>query len=91
MVKKLKNTWKGMTKFEKTAVIIRDVACFVAIISGVLEVLGILSRGSIMTAVMLPVVALAQASLSWKRSKAIALFFLGFVVFFFFVLYISKG
>ena len=80
-MKKLKDMWNGMTGFEKTMVILRDMGCFLAILS--------VSRTVV--AVMLPVVALAQAALSWKRSRATALFFLGFLLFFFAVYFISKG
>ena len=90
-MKKLKDMWNGMTGFEKTMVILRDMGCFLAILSGLLEVLGILPVSRTVVAVMLPVVALAQAALSWKRSRATALFFLGFLLFFFAVYFISKG
>ena len=90
-MEKLKDMWKGMTGFEKTMVILRDMGCFLAILSGLLELVGILSVSRTVVAVMLPVVALAQAALSWKRSRATDLFFLGFLVFFFVVFFISKG
>lgn len=90
-MEKLKDMWKGMNGFEKTMFILRDMGCFLAVLSGLLELLGILSGSRTVVAVMLPVVAVAQAALSWKRSRATALFFLGFLVFFFVVFFISKG
>ena len=87
---KLKDAWKNMTQFEKTMVSIRDMACFCAIATALLTVFGLVPQGAVI-AVMLPVAALAQVALSWKRSRATALFFLGFIVFFFLFLFISKG
>lgn len=87
---KLKSAWKDMTKFEKAMVSIRDMGCFCAIITALLKLFGLIPHGA-MAAVLLPVVALAQAALSWKRSRATALFFLGFLIFFIFVFFVSKG
>ena len=89
-MKKLKEAWKGMTKREKTMVIIRDMACLCLILTGVLTVLGLVPYGA-PNAWLLPVIGISQAVLSWKRSRATALFFLGFIVFFLFVFFVSKG
>lgn len=89
-MEKLKDAWKSMTKFEKTMISVRDMACFCAIVTALLTVLGLVPQGAVI-AVMLPIAALAQAALSWKRSRGTALFFLAFLVFFFFVFFISKG
>lgn len=89
-MEKWKEAWKNLTGFEKAMFCIRDIGCLCAIATGVLNVLGVLSDVTI-AAVMLPVVALAQAGLSWKHNRATALFFLGFLVFFFLVLFLSKG
>ena len=87
---KLKDAWKNMTIFEKTMVSIRGVACFCIIVTALLYVFRVVSH-STMAAVMLPIAALAQAALSWKRSRGTALFFLAFLVFFCFLFFISKG
>lgn len=87
---KLKSVWKNMTKFEKAMVSIRDMGCFCAVITALLKLFGLIPYGA-MAAVLLPVVALAQAALSWKRSKATALFFLAFIVFFFFVFFLGRN
>ena len=89
-MEKWKEAWKNLTVFEKTMLCIRDIGCLCAICAGVLKVLEVLPDVRI-AAVMLPIVAIAQAALSWKRNKATALFFLGFLVFFFFVFFLSKG
>ena len=89
-MKKLKEAWKGMTKLEKTMVSIRDMACLCLILTGLLTVLGLVPHGAPM-AWLLPVVAVSQAVISWKRSRATALLFLGFIVFFLFVFFVSKG
>ena len=89
-MKKLKEAWKGMTKLEKTMVSIRDMACLCLILTGLLTVLGLVPHGAPI-AWLLPVVAVSQAVISWKRSRATALLFLGFIVFFLFVFFVSKG
>ena len=88
-MKKLKSSWKSMTRFERAMVSIRDMGCFCAVITAMLKLFGLIPYGA-MAAVLLPVVALAQAALSWKRSRATAVFFLGFIVFFFFVFILSR-
>lgn len=87
---KLKSAWKNMSKFEQAMVSIRDMGCFCAVITALLKLFGLIPYGA-MAAVLLPVVALAQAALSWRRSKATALFFLGFIIFFFFVFFLSRN
>ena len=89
-MKKLKDAWKGMTKQEKTLVGIRDMACLCLILTGLLTLLGLVPHGAPI-AWLLPVIAISQAVLSWKRSRVTALFFLGFIVFFLFVFFVSKG
>lgn len=80
-MEKWKEVWKNLTRFEKAMFCARDIGCLCAIVVGVLNVLRVLP-GVTIAAVMLPVVAIAQAALSWKRNRATALFFLGFLVFF---------
>lgn len=87
---KLKEAWKGMTKLEKTMVSIRDMACLCLLIVALLKVTGLIPHGAAV-AWLLPLVAVSQAVLSWKRSRATALFFLAFIVFFFVMFFISKG
>ena len=89
-MKKIKEAWKGMTKLEKTMVSIRDMACLCLILTGLLTVLGWVPHGAPITW-PLPVIGISQAVISWKRSRATAVFFLGFVVFFLFVFFVSKG
>ena len=89
-MKKVKEAWKGMTKLEKTMVCIRDVACLGLILTGLLAVLGLVPYGAPI-AWLLPVIAVSQAVISWKRSRATAFFFLGFLAFFLFVFFMSKG
>ena len=89
-MKKIKEAWKGMTKLEKTMVSIRDMACLCLIITGLLTVLGLVPYGAPI-AWLLPVIGISQAVISWKHSRATAVFFLGFVVFFLFVFFVSKG
>ena len=89
-MKKLKEAWKGLTKLEKTMVGIRDTACLCLIITGLLTVLGLVPHGAPI-AWLLPLVAISQAVISWKRNRATAIFFLGFVLFFAFVFLVSKG
>ncbi len=79
-----------MTKREKTIVSIRDMACLCLLITGLLTVLGLVPHGAPI-AWLLPVIGVSQAVISWKRSRITALFFLGFVLFFFVVFFISKG
>lgn len=87
---RLKSAWKNMTTFEKAMVSIRNMGCLCLIITALLQLFGLIPYGA-MAVVLLPVVALAQAALSWKRSRATALFFLVFLVFFFLVFFVSKG
>lgn len=89
-MKKLKEVWKGMTKREKTLVAVRDMACFCLLVVALLTVLGLVPHGAPI-AWLLPLAAISQAALSWKRSKATALFFLAFLVFFLFVFFVSRG
>lgn len=89
-MKKIKEAWKDMTKLEKTMVCIRDMACLCLILTGLLTVLGLVPHGG-PTAWLLPVIAVSQAVISWKRSRTTAIFFLGFLAFFLFVFWISKG
>ena len=88
-MEKWKEAWKNLTGFEKVMFCIRDMGCLCAICAGVLYVLEVLPDVSI-AAVMLPIVAIAQAGLSWKHNRATALFFLGFLVFFFLVFFLSR-
>ena len=89
-MKKIKEAWKGMTKLEKTMISIRDMACLCLILTGLLTVLGWVPHGAPI-AWLLPVIGISQAVISWKRSRATALFFLGFVAFFLFVFVVSRG
>lgn len=86
----LKNQWKNLTAAEKAMVLIRDIACFGMILVGLLHIFGILYSVSA-AVVMLPLAAFAQGILSWKRSRATAGFFFGFLVFFLFMYFVSKG
>jgi hypothetical protein len=86
---KLKETWKKLTKFEKCMIMIRDASCFCMILFALLNVFGVI-RNNVVSSVMMPVIALAQSALSWKRSRATSLFLLGFLIFFFVLLFISK-
>lgn len=89
-MEKLKSAWKNMTGFEKTLVMIRDLACFGIILTALLNLFELLYIGTFID-VLLPVAAIAQALLSWKRSKATALFFLAFLVFFILIYVISNS
>ena len=89
-MEKLKSAWKNMTGFEKTLVMIRDLACFGIILTALLNLFELLYIGTFID-VLLPVAAIAQALLSWKRSKATALFFLAFLVFFILIYFISNS
>lgn len=89
-MKKWKETWKGMSKLEKTMVSIRDMACLCLIFTGLLTVLGLVPHGAPI-AWLLPVIAVSQVVISWKHSRATAIFFMGFLAFFLFVFVMSKG
>ena len=89
-MEKLKSAWKNMTGFEKTLVMIRDLACFGIILTALLNLFELLYIGTLID-VLLPVAAIAQALLSWKRSRATALFFLAFLVFFILIYFISNS
>lgn len=89
-MEKLKNVWKKLSPLEKTMVSIRNMACLCLLIVALLTVLGLVPYGAPI-AWLLPVVAISQAVLSWKRSRATALFFLAFLAFFLFVFFASKG
>lgn len=89
-MEKLKETWKELSSLEKTMVSIRNMACFCVLAVALLRVLGLIPYGAA-AAWLLPVVAISQAVLSWKRNRAMALFFLGAFVFFFAVFFISRS
>jgi len=89
-MRKIKEAWKGMTKLEKAMVSIRDMSCLCLIITGLLTVLGLVPYGATI-AWLLPLIAISQAVISWKRSRATAMFFLAFFVFFLFIFFVSKG
>ena len=86
---KMKAVWSQMTTLDKVLVCIRDIASVCFLLFALLHVLKILTFEAV--AWFLPVIAIAQALLSWKRSKATSVFFLFALVFFLFVFYISKG
>lgn len=86
---KLKELWEELTTTEKIMVSIRNVACCCILLVPLLDMLGMLSSVT-ETAWLLPVIAISQTVLSWKQSRTTALFFLGFLVFFFFVFFISR-
>ena len=87
-MEKWKSAWKNMTCSEKTLVLIRDIACFGILLTALLNLFEFAYIGTIV-AVLLPVAAIAQALLSWKRSRATALFFLVFLGFFVLIYFIS--
>jgi len=89
-MKKLKEAWKGMTKLEKTMVGIRDIACLCLLIVALLTAFGLVPYGGPI-AWLLPLIGISQAVISWKHSKPTALFFLGFIVFFLYIFFVSKG
>ncbi len=89
-MEKLKQAWKGMTKWEKTMVGIRDMSCLCLVVTAMLKLFGLIPYGAAI-AWLLPVIAVSQALISWKYSKATALFFLAFVCFFLLMFFISKG
>lgn len=86
----IKEAMKDMTKLEIGMVILRDLACLGLIILAVLNIFEIV-HSSTPVAFLLPVICVSQAVLSWKRSRITALFFLGGILFFLFVLFVSKG
>ena len=45
-MKKLKEAWKGMTKREKTLIIVRDMACFCFLLVALLTTLGLVPHGT---------------------------------------------
>lgn len=89
IINKVKTFWRQMTTLDKVLVCIRDIACACFLIFGLLHGLEILACGA--AAWFLPVTVVAQALLSWKRSKATSVFFLLTLVLFLFVFFISKG
>jgi len=89
-MEKWKALWKSLSSLEKAMLLLRDVCCVCVLLVAFLSVVG---RPESVDAViwLLPTVGLSQAVLSWKRSRATAVFFGAAVVFFFFVYFISHS
>jgi len=87
---KRKALWESLSALEKGMLLLRDGGCVCVLLSALLAVAGI--PEAVSAAIwLLPAVAVSQAVLSWKRSRATAVFFVAAVVFFFFVYFISRG
>lgn len=87
---KWKVLWNSLSALEKGMMLLRDGCCICVLLAAVLSVAGLPEAGN--AAIwLLPAVGLSQAVLSWKRSRATAVFFVAAVVFFFFVYFISRG
>ncbi|MBQ3503189.1 MAG: hypothetical protein IJA75_00620 [Oscillospiraceae bacterium] len=88
-MKTWKDTWKSLSPLEKAMVVLRNGCCICILLAALLSVVGI---SGVVDAViwLLPVVGISQAVLSWKRSRATAVFFGAGAVFFFIVYFISR-
>lgn len=87
---KMKKAWDSLSALEKAMVLLRDGCCVCVLLAALLYELGI--PKAVNAAIwLLPPVGLSQAVLSWKRSRATAVFFGAAVVFFFVVYFISRG
>ncbi len=79
---KLREKWKELSAWEKTMIIIRDFALYAMLLSALPYVLGYFDN-SLLVLVCLPLSAISQASLSWKRDRKTALLFLFGAIFVF--------
>ena len=81
--------WKSLTVLEKAMVVLRNGCCICILLAALLSAVGI--PAAVDAAIwLLPVVGISQAVLSWKRSRATAVFFGAGVIFFFIVYFISR-
>ena len=83
---KLKETWNSFSKGQKILILLRDLPLYLVLLS-VLAGLIWEFDNSILVLICLPVSALSQMGLSWKRDRKTALFFL-YAAFFVVLMYI---
>ena len=89
-MKAWKDAWKALSRLEKVMVILRNGCSVCILLSALLAAVGI--SGAVKAAIrLLPGIGISQAVLSWKRSRAIAVFFGASVLFFFIVYFISNA
>ena len=77
---KLREKWKELSAWEKMLIIIRDVALYAVLLSALPYVLEYFDN-SLLVLVCLPLSAISQAALSWKRDRKTALLFLFSAIF----------
>ncbi len=87
---KLREKWKELSAWEKMLIIIRDVALYAVLLSALPYVLEYFDN-SLLVLVCLPLSAISQAALSWKRDRKTALFFLFGAIFVLVMYVISMG
>ena len=89
-MKAWKDAWKALSRLEKVMVILRNGCSVCILLSALLAASGI--SGAVEASIwLLPGIGISQAVLSWKRSRAIAVFFGASVLFFFIVYFISNA
>lgn len=79
---KLKERWRTLTKWQKLLILLRDLTLYTVLLSALPRVLSDYDN-SLLVLICLPVSAIAQAILSWKRDRKTALFFLFAAIFVF--------
>jgi len=72
---KLREKWKELSVWEKTLIIIRDFSLYAVLLSALPYILGYFDN-SLLVLVCLPLSAISQAALSWKRDRKTASLFL---------------
>ena len=81
----LKEKWSTLPVWQKVLILIRDLALYAVVFSALPYMLADFDN-SILILVCLPLSALSQAALSWKRDRKTSIFFL-FGAAFVFVMY----
>lgn len=85
---KLKEKWNDLAAWQKVLIGIRDMALF-AVLFSALPYIWMDFDNSFLILVCLPLSAIAQAALSWKKDRKTAIFFLFGAVFVFVMYMIS--
>lgn len=78
----MRETWKAYSKRKKCLILLRDLPLYAVLLS-VLPNLLTEFDNSLLVLICLPVSAFAQATLSWKQDRKMALFFLFGAIFVF--------
>lgn len=83
---RLKEKWEKLSFQQKLLILLRDLSLYTVLLSALPHVLSDFDN-TLLVLICLPVSAIAQAILSWKRDRKTALFFL-FSAIFIFVMYV---